>query len=108
MLNTLPLFFFLFWVRREEEHKLIALLFYSHKINNNNNCITFSFFGKPQNYYFHTLLYLTTQKIRATASIHAKFLSILQEKTYFFLFYILIFLQNTHISLSILSSILFK
>ena len=39
--------------------------------------------------------------IRATTSIHANFLSILQEKTYFFYFTHLL-LQNTHISLSIL------
>ena len=38
------------------------------------------------------------QTIRATASIHAKFLSILQEKTYFFFFFTHPLLQNTHIS----------
>ena len=39
--------------------------------------------------------------LRATTSVHANFLSILQEKTYFFYFTHSL-LQNTHISLSIL------
>ena len=52
-----------------------------------------------------TLLWEST--LRATALINAKFLSILQKKIYFFNF-THPYLQNTHISLFILSSILFK
>ena len=43
----------------------------------------------------------SSNNLRATASVCANFLSILQEKTYFFYFTHLL-LQNTHISLSIL------
>ena len=45
--------------------------------------------------------------IRATTSVRANFLSILQEKTYFF-YFTLQLLQNTHISLSILHIYLIK
>ena len=46
-------------------------------------------------------------KIRAFTSVHANFLSILQEKTYFFYFTHLL-LQNTYINLSILHIYLIK
>ena len=45
--------------------------------------------------------------VRATTSVHANFLSILQEKPYFFYFTYPL-LQNTHISLSILHIYLIK
>ena len=40
--------------------------------------------------------------LRVSTSVDANFYSILHEKTYFFFYFTYLFLQNTHISLSIL------
>jgi len=52
-------------------------------------------------------LFFIKYMIRVTVLVRANFLSILQEKPYFF-YFIHQFLQNTYISLSIILSTLFK
>ena len=62
--------------------------------------------GSLQFIYGNLLLLFMDWNVRATSLVRAKFLFILQEKTFFYFTHS--FLQNIHINLSMLSFILFK